>query len=318
MPVTTLQEALPALGLPADAPPPQPVLYGSSGCLVTLGFPDTSYRVTYRGFWVDDAGVRVLGAEAVPSAYGTARGLTGPARQLFDLLVEAVRLYYHRVGEIDREVAAIQAKGRPFSLEDAWVFQRQNAVLRTEIGRAIVALSELAGPLSDRFPGFAPSVPSAQAQLTGAREFALGVQAMISDLIQLRSAEESNRLQAVANELTQKANKLAAYTNISNIRVLGITYVALILALVSAVVLIPNTGATILGMPSAAWVPGWLVVVILIILAAVPLALVFSRPWVLRLLRGLMAFEFRAEEGIADLPEITPEESAAVRAARRP
>jgi hypothetical protein len=87
---------------------------------------------------------------------------------------------------------------------------------------------------------------------------------------------------------------------------LGIAYVALILALVSAVVLIPTTAATILGMPSAGWVPGLWVDVILVVLAIVPIAVVFSRPWVKGVLRSLGSVEARTREGLRDLPEISP------------
>jgi len=87
---------------------------------------------------------------------------------------------------------------------------------------------------------------------------------------------------------------------------LGFGLVAFVLALVSVVVLIPNTGATILGMPSAAWVPGVWVDGILIALAILPLALVFSRPWVRQVLAGLGSFEARTQEGLTDLPEVRP------------
>jgi hypothetical protein len=73
---------------------------------------------------------------------------------------------------------------------------------------------------------------------------------------------------------------------------------------VSVVVLIPNTAATILGMPSAAWVPGLWVDVLLVVLAVVPLLVVFSRPWVLQTLRGLPSSERRSSEGLSDLPEV--------------
>jgi len=99
---------------------------------------------------------------------------------------------------------------------------------------------------------------------------------------------------------------------------LGVAYLAFVLALVSVVVLIPNTAATVLGMPSAGWVPGLWVDVILAVLAIVPIAVVFSRPWVLRLLRGVGAYEVRSSEGISDLPEVSPQASARPREVEQP
>ena len=78
---------------------------------------------------------------------------------------------------------------------------------------------------------------------------------------------------------------------------------ALILGLVSAAVLIPNTAATILGMPSAGWVPGAWVDVVLVLLGLIPILVIFTRPWVVGMLRTLRESEVRVTEGIADLPE---------------
>jgi hypothetical protein len=88
---------------------------------------------------------------------------------------------------------------------------------------------------------------------------------------------------------------------------LGITYIALVLGLVSAAVLIPNTAATILGMPTAAWVPGLWVDVTLILLIVVPIVLIFSRPWVRVMVGSLRDSELRVGEGIRDLPELEAE-----------
>jgi hypothetical protein len=131
-----------------------------------------------------------------------------------------------------------------------------------------------------------------------------GIAQGVRDLVSIRNAVESNRLAESANRLGEVSNRVAALANTSNLRMLGVAYIALVLALVSAVVLIPNTAATILGVPGAAWVPGIWIVIILVVLAVVPIAIVFSRPWVLRTLRGLPAFEVRSGEGLEDLPEV--------------
>ena len=147
------------------------------------------------------------------------------------------------------------------------------------------------------------------AELVRVRELALSVQEGLSDLILLRNAEESNRIAEAANALSRTSNRIAALANISNIRMLGLTYIALVLGLVSAAVLIPNTGATILGMPSAAWIPGWWVVVVLTVLAVVPIWAIFSRRFVRRILVDLEDAERRAQEGVVDLPEVSDAEA---------
>jgi hypothetical protein len=75
-------------------------------------------------------------------------------------------------------------------------------------------------------------------------------------------------------------------------------------------VLIPNTTATILGMPSAEWVSGFWVVVIVAVTAVVPIVIVFTRPWVVALMRGLGGFERTSREGLQDLPEVSPTAAA--------
>jgi hypothetical protein len=71
-------------------------------------------------------------------------------------------------------------------------------------------------------------------------------------------------------------------------------------------------------MPSAAWVPGWWVDATLIILAIVPIAIVFSRPWVKRVLRDLAASEVRIAEGLEDLPELRADTPASTSGGGKP
>ncbi len=162
----------------------------------------------------------------------------------------------------------------------------------------------LEGPLGAEFPGLAGHLGTFATEVDHLEQLSNGLAQAARDLVGLRTAVESNRLAEGANELGRVSNRIAALANTSNLRMLGVAYIALLLALISAVVLIPNTAATILGMPSAAWVPGLWVDLVLVVLAIVPLAVVFSRPWVRRMLHGWRTYESRSAEGLADLPEV--------------
>jgi hypothetical protein len=175
------------------------------------------------------------------------------------------------------------------------------------IGRALVVSAEATGPSAKRFPQSEPALEAADREVGRVRDLAVSVQQGLSDLILLRNAEQGNRIAEFANELARTSNRIAALANISNIRMLGLTYIALLLGLVSAVVLIPNTAATVLGMPSASWVPGYWVDVSLVVLGVGSFLAVFTRPWVRRLLRDLGPSEQRAGEGLLDLPEVPAE-----------
>lgn len=318
MAVTTLPEALGALGRPPDQPPRRAVLHGPSGSLVTLGGGDPTHLSAYVGVWVGRDGVRFLGTGPSSRDVSVAHRLTGDTAMLFDLFAETARQLLERIEEVDGEAATLQAKGRAVPLSEVWALQRRVAGLRASAGRAVVAAAECEGPLAGWFPGFAEALPAMLSQLRGVQDLATSVQQSLSDLIVLRNAEESNRIAEAANQLARTSNRIAALANTSNIRMLGITYIALLLGLVSAVVLIPNTGATILGMPSAGWVPGAWVDVTLIVLAVVPLVLVFSRPWVHDILRTLRSSELRTAEGLTDLPEVSSEGAPSHPAASEP
>lgn len=304
MGLTTVAEALQRLGHPADHRPARPIYHGPSGTLLSLGIPDEQRRTAWVGVWISSTGVDFLGP--APAAPGPSIGhqLTGDAARLFDLLAEAGRTYLERVEEIDSKVAELQARGRTVPLTEVWSLQRELAGLRAQIGRAVMVAVESGGPLSASFPGFVNALPSITGELERLRDLAANVAQSLSDLILLRNAEDSNRIADTANELSRLSNRIAALANTSNVRMLGLSYIALVLGLVSAVVLIPNTAATILGMPSAGWVPGAWVDVVLVVLAGLPIVLVFSRPWVRRLLGDLRAYEGRASEGIEDIPEL--------------
>jgi len=303
----TLADALEAFGRPTNEPPRHPVLQGEAGTLITFGLPERSGELRYTGVWVGPKETRFLDPAPVATGAAAAHGLTGPSARLFDLFLNASRVYLERVEEVDERLAEVQQKGRTVPLSDVWSLGRRDAVIRAQIGRALVGLAECGGRLTTVFPGFPAALPAVAGELERVQQLASAVQQSLSDLILLRNAEEANRIGEATNELAKISNRIAALANTSNIRMLGITYIALVLGLVSAAVLIPNTAATILGMPSAAWVPGLWVDVILLLLIVVPIALIFSRSWVKTILGSLSDSELRVIEGIRDLPELDPD-----------
>lgn len=313
-----VDEALRAFERPAGELPARPVIHARAGTLLTLAVPGASGGARIEGIWVRPDGVRFLPSEG-PTARGAsaAHHLGGTAAELFDRCVEGARALQEAVETVDAEVSALQAQGAQIPAAEIWRLQRRAAGLRSQVGRATVIAAECAGPLAAAFPGFADALPSLLGELARIQALATGVQQSLSDLILLRTSLESNRIAEAANELSRTSNRIAELANTSNIRMLGLTYVALVLGLVSAAVLIPNTAATILGMPSAAWVPGPWVDLLLVALAVLPILLIFSRPWVRRLLGQLRASEGRAAEGLADLPE-RPEAPRAPPAAGAP
>ncbi|MCI4348667.1 MAG: CorA family divalent cation transporter [Thermoplasmata archaeon] len=312
MPVTSLPGALEALGRDASDLARHPVLHASAGTLLTLGLPRAGTTPEWVGIWIESGRATFLGAATPPVGPSIGHGVTGAGATLVDLVADAMRRFLERAEDYDARLADLQRRGREAPAREIWALQRETSGLRALIGRALVVLSEAAGPFGRAFPTAEKALPSLREELERVREIALTVQQSLSDLILMRNAEESNRIAQTANRLSIFSNRIAVLTNTSNIRMLGITYIALLLGLVSATVLIPNTAATILGMPSAAWVPGYWVDALMVVLAVIPIALVFSRPWVLRMLRELKASETRTSEGIDDLPEFA--ESAALTA----
>ncbi|MCI4360516.1 MAG: hypothetical protein L3J91_02330, partial [Thermoplasmata archaeon] len=289
----SLTEALTALGRPATEAPRHPVIHGAAGTLVSFGLPTESGTTKFLGVWITARDVQFLDPEPKETPAATAHGLAGVSARLFELFLTAARAYLERIEEIDERLADIQQRGRSVPLAGA-----------------SVGLAECSGRYAERFDGFAGAASTPESELLRVRELAGTVQQGLSDLILLRNAEESNRIAEAANNLSRTSNRIAALANTSNIRMLGLTYIALVLGLVSAAVLIPNTGATILGMPSAGWVPGVWVDVILVVLAIVPIWLIFSRRFVLRILRDISTSESRAQEGLDDLPEISASDAA--------
>ncbi len=308
---TPLAPALAAIGRTEADVPRHPVLRGNGETLVTFGRPGPEGAVQWVGVWVSPRGIQFLGETPTFKGAATSHRLSGATAQLFDLVIDSAHLYLARIEELDEHLSEVQQRGRSVPLPEVWRLQRQAALLRAQIGRSLVAVAVLSGPFADSFPGLAPALPSLEGELGRIQQLSSNLQQSLSDLILLRNAEESNRIAEVANELARISNRIAALSNLSNLRMLGLTYIALVLGLVSAVVLFPNTVATILGMPSAAWVPGAVVDVAIALAAALPLLLVLRPRWVRTLLSGLPGYEARAAEGISDIPEVPAETGGA-------
>ncbi len=304
----TLPDALRAVGFAGSGLPSRAVLHGPGGTVVILTTLDADTRATPCGIWVAKDGVHRLGPRPPPSLLTESLRLTGSTADLVNLLQAGARSYLERLESLGEHVDAIEEKWETVPLAELGRLNHTHRIIRKSIGRFSVAVQELDGPFGGRFPGLEEALPRVQAEFTHLEEYSAALGQSLRDLLALRNAAEANRLSEATNRLGAVSNQIAVYANTSNIRMLGIVYVALILALVSAVVLIPNTAATILGMPSAAWVPGFWVDVILAVLAVLPIAVVFSRPWVKGVLHSLGSVESRTREGLRDLPEISPGE----------
>jgi hypothetical protein len=302
----TLADALQAVGHSSEKLPSRPILHGPGGTVLLLATVDPEGHPTFHGVWVAKNGPRWIGPRPPSSLLSEGAHLSGPTAELVNLLQAAARSYVERLEALDERVDGVEGKWDTVSLAELGNLQKGYRSLRETIGRFSIVVGELDGPLGERFPGLGKALPPVQAELSHLQDFSTGVGQSIRDLLALRNAAEANRLSEATNRLGEVSNQIAAVANTSNIRMLGIAYLALVLGLVSAVVLIPNTAATILGMPSAGWVPGWWVDVLLTVLAVVPLGLVFSRPWVKAMLRGIGSIESRTREGLRDLPEIAP------------
>jgi hypothetical protein len=304
-----ISDALRAVGHTGPTLPLRPVLRGAGGTVLLVTTLDAGGVATPLGLWVSSDGIRRLGPPAPASLLTEGLHLRDPTANLVNLLQAAARSYIERLEAIAELVDGVEDRWESISLAEIGRLHWTYRDLRKSLGRFSVAVQELDGPLGERFPGLEKALPRIQAELAHLEEYSGGIGQTIRDLLALRNAAESNRLSEATNRLGVVSNQIAAVANTSNIRMLGIAYVALVLALVSVVVLIPNTAATILGMPSAGWVPGLWVDVILILLATLPLVLVFSRPWVRGMLRGLGSIEARTREGIGDLPEVAPSQA---------
>jgi Mg2+ and Co2+ transporter CorA len=293
------------------------VLRRHGSALLTLASFEPDGRVTWHGLWCEGNQVRVHGPALPRSLRSEDLGLPESSAALADLAEAAVRSYIERLERLAAELDSLESQPGGTPLPELARLNREVAAVRRHLGRASMLFAELAGPLGTVFPRLGEFLPDLRTGVAQNEELVNEVAQRARDIAALRTATEANRLAESANELGRVSNKIAALANTSNVRMLGVAYIALALGLVSAVVLIPNTAATILGMPSAAWVPGLWVDVALVLLAAVPIGLVFSRPWVRRMLRGWRDYEERSAEGVADIPEVSPSVAAKPPAAER-
>jgi hypothetical protein len=301
---TTIADALTAIGHPGLASSRRPVLHRGDATLVTLAALAADGSPTWRGLWLDPSGARVLGPPAPPSLLTQTGHLPSPTAELLDLLEAAYRSYVDWLEVLGGRLDTLEGRPDPAPLAELGALLHAIAGVRKHIERWTVLVTDLGGPLGSLFPAIAGQLPVLRSESMHLDSLSGGIGQGVRDLVSIRNAVESNRLAESANRLGEVSNRIAALANTSNLRMLGVAYIALVLALISAVVLIPNTAATILGVPGAAWVPGIWIVVILVVLAVVPVAIVFSRPWVIRTLRALSTSEVRSGEGLRDLPEV--------------
>jgi len=265
---------------------------------------------TWHAVFIDPSGVRALDPAPPPSLVAEGAGVDPGTRALLDLLQAASTSYIEFLELVAHKLDQVQAQLEPAKLADLTALHRAITRVHPKVARLSVLVTELGGSLGTHFPGLADRLPAIRADAAHLEEFVNGLSQGLRDLVALRNAAESNRLANAANEIGKVSNQIAALANTSNLRMLGVAYLALFIALMSVIVLFPNTGATILGMPSAAWVPGVWVDVILVVLTVVPLVLVLTRPWVRQILAGLPTFEVRSAEGLTDIPELRPQDVA--------
>ncbi|MGD0250584.1 MAG: hypothetical protein ABSB97_06850 [Thermoplasmata archaeon] len=279
---------------------------GREGTLLTLATLDDQGRPTWHGLWIGRSKTVAVGATVPSSLLSESSHLSGTSAHLVDLLQAAARSYVEFLEGIASRFDQLEARADPPPLDELVALQRAVAAARQHVVRVTVLVADLEGPLGTSFPGISGALATVRSEVGQLEALSSGLAQGVRDLVAIRNALEANRLAEAANRLGESSNRIAALANTSNLRMLGVAYLALFLALVSVVILFPNTAATILGMPSAAWVPGLWVDVVLVVLAIVPMVLIFSRPWVRRMLSGLATYESRSAEGLADLPEIPP------------
>ena len=302
--VSTLAEAIAALGHSGLTSSRRPVWRTATASLLTVATLDRDGAAEWHGIWIDAKGVRPLGPEVSPSLLVEGSKASPAIIAVVDLMQAAYRSYVEWLESLGGRLDALEAKPDPAPLPELGALLHALAGVRKHIVRLEVLVAELDGALGARFPGLEMYLPPVRSEVSHLDELSSGLAQGVRDLVAIRNAVEANQLAGAANRLGEVSNRIATLANTSNLRMLGVAYIALVLALVSVVVLIPNTAATILGMPSAAWVPGLWVDLILFGLALIPIVVVFSRPWVWNTLRGLPTSENRTAEGLSDLPEV--------------
>ena len=278
---------------------------GRGGTLIVLATLDAEGRPVWHGIRVDAMGARAVGPAPPTSLLVETSHADPTTSALLDLLQASARSCLERLEELGGRLDELEVRPEPPSVVALAQLQRAVGGVRQHVERLGVVAADLNGPLGAAFAGLAAPLGTVEREVDHLEGLSASLAQGVRDLVAIRNAFEANRLAETANALGATSNRIAALANTSNLRMLGVAYLALVLALASVVVLFPNTAATILGMPSAAWVPGIWVDLVLVALAVVPLALVLSRPWVRRMLAGLGSYETRSAEGLSDLPEVS-------------
>ncbi|MFZ0698760.1 MAG: hypothetical protein WAN74_00980 [Thermoplasmata archaeon] len=304
-PVTTVAEALRTIHPDGPGVPRTVVTRGPNGTLIALGIFGPRGTLHWQGLWIAGGDVQPLGGPAPRSVRSTTSQLSGPTALLVDLIEYAWANYTEHLVELDERIASWPTTAASIPIAEMEGTYREVAEARRRVIRLVSLVSQLGESLGASFPEIGAVLPEIRSEAARQEALCTEIQGVLRDLVLLRTSQDGNRISESAVELGKISNQISALANTSNIRMLGIAYLALVIALIGAVVLIPNTTATILGMPSASWVSGFWVVVIVAVTAIVPLVIVFSRPWVLSLMRGLRGFERTSREGLQDLPEIS-------------
>jgi hypothetical protein len=309
-PVTTVAEALRAIHPGGPAVPRNVVTRRPNGIVIALGIFGPRGALQWQGLWLAGGEVRPLGETPPRSVRSTASQLSGSTALLVDLVEYAWANYTEHLVGLDERIASWPTSAMSIPIAAIESASREVAEGRRRVIRLVSLVSQLGESLGSAFPEIGPILPEIRSEATRQEALCTEIQSVLRDVILLRASQDGNRISESAVELGRISNQISALANTSNIRMLGIAYLALVIALIGAVVLIPNTTATILGMPSASWVPGFWVVVILAATSVVPIVIVFTRPWVLSLMRGLGGFERTSREGMQDLPEVSLDAAA--------
>lgn len=304
-------EAYRSLGLPPDKRPSHVITRRHGMVMIHVGSVTEEFAPQELAIWSNGSVLRVLTPkgefqpEVTPS---TEYRLTGPAAVTFDLFVHISRRLMERVEDVDRELGEIEKDPLHALPTTVLGLKRRLGVVRAELGRAITGLAEVQeGRIVTTPEGPPAAYATVEQELIRLRDMIAATQSGLTDIFMIRQTDQANQLQLVSNRMAQVANRIAELSNVSNIRMLGLSYVTLILAVVATVILFPNTAATILGMPSAAGVPTIVVYMVLVGTAVAPIAWFMSQEWIRELFRGMSRYEARVTEGLGDLPERIPE-----------
>jgi hypothetical protein len=306
-----LAEAYQALGLPPDRRPGHVINRRRGQVMIHLGTVEPDFSIRPLAIWSNGTELKVLttsGEFHAESPLSTEFHLTGGAAVSFEVFVQIARASLERIEDVDRKLGELEKDPLRAPLVKVLELKRHMGVIRAELGRAITGLAEVQeGRIVVAPEGPPAALPTVREELLRLRDMTQATQSALTDIFMIRQTDQANQLQLVSNRMASVSNRIAELANISNIRMLGLSYVTLILAVVATVILFPNTAATILGMPSAAGIPNIVVYMALVGTAVAPIAWFASQRWIRDLFKGMARYEARVTEGIADLPEEIPE-----------